>query len=305
MFERIIVITKKTALEELLARHHSRGQVTFFLERRGSSIKEYGVSDDRYRAALDIVQRSLPRDSPREIVPRELVPNFLFRETDLVIALGPDGLAVNVIKYLASQPLLTVNPDPERIDGVLMHFRPEEVAGMVTAMLRGDYRTETITLAEARTNDGQTLFAVNDFLIGRRDQISARYTLRYGDIFERQSSSGVLVATGTGSTGWMRSVITGAQCIMRTRGEPVVPFPPDSRYLLFVVREPFPSKYTSTQTVIGQMGSGEALEITSEMPEGGAIFSDGVPEDAIEFNAGSSVTIRLAEKTAHLVTRTA
>lgn len=305
MFDRAILVTKKTALDELLARFHSAGAVRFFLESRGDSIEEYEAAHARYRAAVELVTRSLPRDLPREIISRELVPNFLFRETDLVAAIGPDGLAVNVIKYLPDNvPLTTVNPDPQRIDGALMRFRPEETARVFAALLSGDYRTDTITLASARTNDGQRILAVNDFLVGRRDQVSARYRIAYHGKQERQSSSGVLVCTGTGSTGWMSSVVTGARAIVESAGPPLVPFPPESPFLLFVVREPFPSGSTGTKTVIGKIEAGEQLVITSEMSEGGAIFSDGVPEDAIEFNAGTAVTITIAPERARLVRRT-
>ncbi len=304
MFERIILVTKKTALEELLLRHNSRGQVRFFLERRGASFEEYEAAHAAYRASLETIAGSLPRELPREVLPREYIPSFLFRETDLVVAVGPDGLVVNIAKYLNGQPILAVNPDPVRIDGVLMRFRPDEVASVVSKMREGNFTIDRITLAKATTNDGQTLFATNDFMIGRRDTISSRYTLvAPDDVSERQSSSGILISTGVGSSGWMMSLMTGARAVTGACGGLEVPFAWDVPYLLFAVREPFPSKYTKTTRVVGRIGRGEELRVVSEMSEGGAIFSDGVPEDAIEFNAGTIVTVMVAEKSAALVAR--
>lgn len=304
MFERIILVTKKTALEELLLRHNSRGQVRFFLERRGASFEEYEAAHAAYRASLETIAGSLPREVPREVLPREFIPNFLFRETDLVIAVGPDGLVVNIAKYLNGHPILAVNPDPVRIDGVLMRFAPDEVADVVRRMREGKYTVDRVTLAKATTNDGQTLYATNDFMVGRRDTISSRYTIVAPDgVSERQSSSGILVSTGVGSSGWITSLVTGAQAVTGTRSKFEVPFSWDAPYLFFAVREPFPSKYTKTTCVVGRIARGEKLVVTSEMSEGGAIFSDGVPEDAIEFNAGTIVTITVAEKSAALVKR--
>ncbi|MDR2365373.1 MAG: hypothetical protein LBD68_05900, partial [Zoogloeaceae bacterium] len=51
---------------------------------------------------------------------------------------------------------------------------------------------------------------VNDFFIGQRTHVSARYILKHAGTQEPQSSSGVIVSTGMGSTGWMKSVIAGA-----------------------------------------------------------------------------------------------
>ncbi len=66
--------------------------------------------------------------------------------------------------------------------------------------------TRSVTMAEAVLNDGQRLLAFNDFFVGRRSHVSARYNLRWRGKAEPQSSSGVLVATGAGSTGWLSSV---------------------------------------------------------------------------------------------------
>lgn len=309
MFERIIVVAKSTALDELLKRHHTRGQVEFFLERRGTSIAEYDAAHRAYHGALARVMTVLPTTLPHAVVPRELVATYLFRDTDLIVVVGPDGLAVNVAKYLTHQPMLTVNPDPERIDGVLMRYTVDAFMRALPAVLGGAYTTEAITLAEARTNDGQTLLAVNDFLVGRRDTISSRYTMTHGGQTERQSSSGVLIATGTGSTGWLTSLVIGARGVIaattgdgdRAEAQHTVPFSRDARHLLFAVREPFPSRYTKTNIVFGRIEEGEELVMTSEMSEGGTIFSDGVTEDAIEFNAGAIVRIGVAERSARLI----
>lgn len=308
MFDRIVVVTKSTELSDLLDRHHSRDQVKFFLELRGQSIEEKEEADKAYRLTLDSLLAGLPRDIPHHLVRREHLVNFLFREHDLVVLLGPDGLYANCAKYLDGQPILGINPDPLRVDGVLMRFTVSDALRFLPAVLAGKFRTDTLTLAQAVTSDKQVLLAANDFLIGRRDQISARYVIEHEGRAERQSSSGVLVSTGCGSSGWLTSVFCGAMGVTGGWSEDTgagerAKFPWSAPYLKFVVREPFPSRYTKTSILSGTITTDSPLKVVSEMAEGGVVFSDGVPEDALEFNSGCTLTVTPAAKTASLIAK--
>ena len=60
-------------------------------------------------------------------------------------------------------------------------------------------------MAQATLSDGQTLLAFNDLFIGRRSHASAFYTIEHAGQREVHSSSGVIVSTGAGSTGWLSS----------------------------------------------------------------------------------------------------
>ena len=156
-------------------------------------------------------------------------------------------------------------------------------------------------------NDGQRLLAFNDLFIGAKSHVSARYHLRVGDKSESQSSSGILVSTGAGSTGWLKSVYAGATRVIEALGGQVVPPPGggrfawDAEYLVYAVREPWPSKSSAANLVYGEVTAEQPLVITSQMPAHGVIFSDGVEADYVEFNAGFTATIRVADQKAHLV----
>ena len=299
--ERIVLVTKPTPLEELLRRHNSRAQAAFFLRTRGDDISEYDAGHLAYRCGLERIRSGLPREIPLAMVERDQLGSFLFRAADLVIVTGPDGLFVNLAKYIGEQPVLAINPDPERIDGIVMRHPPAATAAKVRAILNGSFETTQITLARAATNDGRELHAVNDFLIGRCDQISARYVIAWRSKRERQSSSGILVSTGLGVSGWMKSVVAmvgglgGGEALRKELPQWA------DRSLVFVVREPFPSGYTNATIVHGRITARTPLVVTSEMPEGGAIFSDGMPDDRIEFGAGCTATIHVADRTANLV----
>lgn len=297
MYGRIIVVTKKTALAELLERHNNLRQAAFYLESRGESLATYDEVDQRYRESLEKVVKSLPKDIPHFEVERDNLVNHHFRTTDLVVAIGPDGLFVNLAKYLDGQHVIAVNPDPETIDGVIMQTSPRAVKKLIERAADDKANAMDVVLAEAKTNDGQILYAVNDFLVGRNDQISARYVIEHEGKSERQSSSGVLVATGMGSTGWFRSVCTMADRLCeRESDDEWFDWSWDEKSLVYVVREGFPSRYTGVEITTGTVWDKNPLKITSEMPEGGIVFSDGMPSDGITFNSGTVVEIRPSQK---------
>src|SRR5207244_5347037 len=128
---------------------------------------------------------------------------------------GQDGLVVNTAKYLDGEPIVAVNPDPARFDGVLLPFRPEDARAAAARAIEGAATFHRITMAEAALNDGQKILAFNDLFIGRRTHVSARYRLDWRGGGEEQSSSGVLVSTGAGSTGWWSSTENMAAAVGR------------------------------------------------------------------------------------------
>jgi len=303
-YEKIVLVTRKTRLAELVERFNTRSQARFYLEHAGQDFEDYAREDDAWRRSLDVLRTSLELGLPVQQVDRALVPTFLFTGKDLVVTVGQDGLVANVAKYVGSQPLVGVNPDPARFDGVLLPFGVEGAGKAVRRVLEERARFREVTLAEARLSDGQRLLAFNDLFLGARTHVSARYTLRYGKRAEPQSSSGIIVSTGAGSSGWLSSVFTLARGLTEaTGGTPgeTWRFGWEDPRLAFVVREPFISRHSAASLVGGFVSPEARLEVESRMPSGGVIFSDGVEEDFLAFNAGTSVSVQPAAQRARLV----
>jgi NAD kinase len=308
-FEKIVVITQRTALQELIERFNTREQARFYVEHMGASFTEYEAAHDTYEAALRALRVALPTGMRSQVVERGFLPTFTFGEHDLVLTLGPDGLVVNAAKYLAGQPLLAFNPDPTRIDGILAPFAVPQAPPLIQRALRAELPLKRVSMAQATLNDGQVLYAVNDLFIGQRTHVSARYELRWGKAAERQSSSGIIVSTGAGSTGWRRSILTGASrpveaysrdaAVRQVREQ--YRFDWEADYLEFSVREPFVSRVSSAEIACGRIHGGEPLLITSQMPQNGVIFSDGIESDYLEFNTGAIAEVGLAARKLHLV----
>jgi NAD kinase len=308
MAARIVLVTRMTRLEELIHRFNTREQARFYIEHMGLDFGDYEKEHATYRRAVDQVVKGLEGVGDRqEQIERSFLPAFLFRGDDLVVAAAQDGLVVNIAKYLDGQAILAVNPDPDRWLGVLLPFRPVEVARAARLTLAGRAAQRSITMAEATLNDGQRLLAVNDFLIGARTHVSARYRLSFGGRSEEQSSSGVLVATGAGSTGWFSSMQNMASALSGLLLDDAAPALPRLRLdwedprLIYVVREPYASTSTGATLCAGVIPDGGALRIESHMAEGGVIFSDGIEADALAFNAGAVATVRAAARKTRLI----
>jgi len=309
VFDKIVIITRKTAQEELIERFSSESQARFYLERLGGSFDDYADAHHTFHQSLKLLNQSLPEVRCQHI-DRSFLPNFLFGPKDLVVVLGQDGLVVNTAKYLDGQPLVGINPDPTRFDGILLPFE----AGHAKAVLRdaavGNYSTHDLTMAQASLNNGQSLYAVNDLFIGFATHASARYRIAHRQQEENQSSSGIIVSTGAGSTGWSRSILTGASAVIEgfeRRNKPFQKareeyrFDYRSEWLRFHVREPFVSRTSEASIILGTIDSQSPLTVTSRMPSGGVIFGDGVEQDFLTFDSGTTATITIADRKLRLV----
>jgi NAD kinase len=309
---RLVIVTRATRLEKVLESQNTISQARFYVKQLGSDFDEYEAEHNQYGDSLRMVRRGLEELGNIQLLDRKFLPNFIFAPDDMVVVVGQDGLVANTLKYLAGQPVIGVNPDAGRWDGVLLPFKPPEVSRIVEETILGRRKYEEVTMARARVQNGQELLAVNDFFIGQKTHTSARYVIKYGGLKESQSSSGVIVSTGLGSTGWMKSVIAGASRISASvigrpygagqeREDITVVGKWSSGELIFAVREPFPSKTTGTNLIFGTVSADAPLRIESLMGENGIIFSDGIENDFISFNSGTEVAITLADKRGRIV----
>ena len=308
-FNKVVIITQKTWLDNLIEKFNTKEQAKFYLEHNGIDFSQYREFHSTYYSVLKSIKRQIPVDIKFQIVEKEFLPNFLFNETDLVVVLGRDGLVVNTAKYLDGQEILAINPDPQTIDGVLLPFSVDQIRSQLDNILDDKESKISLTNAESIINENQNLYSVNDFFIGHKSHQSARYKIIYKGVEERHSSSGVIVSTGVGSTGWFKSILTGvlnlSSSYFGTTNLDLEQFdykmPWDVSYLQFCVREPWVSKMSSAGIVYGQINNKNKLIIESEMPEGGVIFSVGIENDKLDFNSGSIVEIGISTKQVSLI----
>ena len=302
---KVVLIKRRTRYEELKRRYNTVEQARFYIEHLGADFSDYEREDKTYNAALENIRNLIRPCARLQEIDREYLPNMIFGKDDIVIAVGQDGLVANAMKYLDGQPLIGVNPDPARWDGVLLPFETGEIGKVLPKVINGTFDTKNVTMGKVETKDGQVLYAVNDFFIGVSNHTSARYNINYRNRVENQSSSGIIISTGFGMTGWHKSIMAEFVGIAKAFGlNYVTELHADwgARQLIFQVREPYPSKFTQADIVFGKILDNEKLVITSNMSENGVVFSDGVIDDTIDFNAGMEITIGVSDRIGRLVT---
>ncbi|GAA1408456.1 hypothetical protein [Oerskovia paurometabola] len=330
---RVVVVHRRTELDELLDRHATRGQAEFFLRTRGRTLAAVQERHDAVAEARARVVAAIPEGWRRADVERADLGRFLVAPEDVVVVVGQDGLVANVAKYLTDQPVLGVDPEPGTNAGALVRLdvttavrllaragrTASAPAGPGPSSLRPDgaaplgglgWRTEDLTTVVAHLDDGQHLSALNEVFVGHPSHQSARYRIaadgaggsqgpavgrgrERGSVrVERQSSSGVIVATGAGATGWCAS-------IARERGGRRLPGPTDP-LLAWFVREAWPSPATGADLTEGMLDAGGELRLTVESDQL-VVFGDGVESDRLVATWGQEVTVRVGENRLRLV----
>jgi NAD kinase len=297
--EYAIIIKNKTRLESLIERFNTKAQAKFYIESSGGNFQEYVDEHEKFYQSFLEVQTKLSKIIKNKVIEREFVPSYIFSEKNLIVVVGQDGLVANVAKYSKHIPIIAINPDPERYDGVLLPFTVKNFLNGVDSVLNENFSSKKMRFAEAILNDGQKLLAVNDLFIGISSHSSARYKIMLNGKEEKHSSSGIIVSTKTGSTGWLSSIFNMAFGIL---GETNLRYPKlNEDDLYFAVREPFKSIRTQTDICGGRLKTGNKLIIESLMPNNGFIFSDGIEQDFLQFNSGATAEIKLSEEEAVLV----
>jgi len=288
---RVVVVHRRSEYDELLRRHGTRGQAAFFLSTRGLSLEAVEDAHFQVRRALDAVHAAVPADWRRGTVERADLARFLFEPGDLVVVVGQDGLVANVAKYLDGQPVLGVDPGLAGNVGVLTRHAPREAVALLPFLAR--LPTEGRTMVEATLDDGQSLVALNEVYVGHASHQTARYLLCGPAGKERQASSGLIVSSGTGATGWCRSAWLERHSGLR------LPEPGESS-LAFFVREAWPSPATGTTYTEGLLGGADSLDIEVESDRL-VVFGDGIEKDCLTAKWGQSLTIGTSGRVLRLV----
>lgn len=288
---RVVVVTRRSAYQELLDRHGTSGAVAFHLrERDPGALEGLRAADADQHAVVAAVSAAVPRGWRAGRADRGELSVFPFAPGDVVVTVGPDGLIPNVAKYLDGQPVIGIElGGPGRLARATVAGLPELLVAAAAGRAPVQHRTTVV----AELDDGQRLLGLNEVFVGDRGHQSARYLLRTPDgRAEQQSSSGVVVGTGTGATGWCAS-------LARTAPHPPLPAP-DEAALCWFVREAWPSPTTGATLSAGRLDGEQRLELTVGS-DALVLFSDGGEADHVTALRGQRVTIGLARERLHLV----
>jgi len=301
---RFIIVTRASRAQGIRKTFASESLARYRMAEEGENYDLYSQEEKMVDHAVQILREVIEDLGPTLELERALLPGTPLLPEDTILTIGQDGLVANTLKYTKGQPVLGINPDPAAYEGTLLAFTPETAKQFLQGK-NEDFEIREITLARCELSNGITLKAANDIFLGRRDHASALYRINHTTREENQSSSGLIVSTPMGASGWQRSILQGMN---ETRaalegGAHRLEWKGlewDLPSLRFWVREPWPSLKSQATLTTGKVTQSHPLEVVSAMGRGGCIFSDGMQEDAIDFPAGVKATVRPAQEKAKL-----
>ena len=256
----------------------------------------------RQKNSLQKLQESLEKQAIF-IVQAEL-PSIQLGDPQLIISLGGDNHFIYISSVIKDTPIMGVNSDPYSSTGALLYFNTisclehlkpwlatndplekyfsiEKWKRIGTKLERHQQKEKKdLRLASAEINiHNSTQGKMSRFLI-RKNQES----------WEEIKCSGLILATGSGSSGWYRNA--------HLNGENVI-FSKQANFFRGIARENNYTKRKHTRYQNIQVNKDEKLEVISYMD--GEILIDSNIEERYPFPHGSKATFYVHQQNLHVV----
>ncbi|SFV59149.1 NAD kinase [hydrothermal vent metagenome] len=149
---------------------------------------------------------SLSEKSAKMIGEEGIPFHKICKKSDFLVSLGGDGTLLSLVRrsYGYNKPVLGINAGNL---GFLADIKIDEVDEFLDLLLIGEYRIDDRMMIEGyieRANNKKSFYAFNDVVITRPTiskmaQIDASID---GELFNRYSGDGLIIATPTGSTAY-------------------------------------------------------------------------------------------------------
>jgi NAD+ kinase len=202
--------------------------------------------------------------------------------SDVVIALGGDGTmlyAAHLVKG-TDTPVLGINSGKL---GFMANVQPKQIERALTGILKNDYTIDKRYMLQARSSDGKSHFALNEFLFSKKDTSSMiRLEAEYdGQYLNHYWADGLIISSPTGSTAYNLSA--GGPIVMP--GTEVMVLTPINPHTL------------TTRPMV--LPSNKSLKIKASDTEGHILFSnDG---RMIPYHQKLDIDIRQSDFTINLI----
>ncbi|MFO0415839.1 MAG: hypothetical protein ACK5Y6_00990 [Pseudomonadota bacterium] len=242
-------------------------------------------SHERQLQAIASCQREL--ESEQIVHIEQLEERLATGSVKAIVALGGDDFLKLVSQHIEDLPVLGVNSDPATSTGVLLSTSIEKLPEAIQALETDSYKIERWTRVELTIDGTSCGRALNDVVLGKRDfRHMSRHELEVHGEKTQQRSSGILISTGAGSTGWFSSA--GLYLGGKDRS-----FSREAPYIRFELREPQVKVYESNghrivelpPHVEGTLVAGDCLRITSLNDDEGIASRDSL--DELPFRRGA------------------
>lgn len=275
-----VLVVCKTPLLESAAGGEQAARFADLLERLPEVAARYrATADETHRTIEAVLAALVDRGLDHQVQPRPLTEPV--DGVDLVVTVGGDGTFLAASHRVGATPMLGVNSSTSFSVGFYCAADGDSFASALDQALSGATRPVPLTRLRVRIDDDEVSpSALNEVLFAHAVPAgTSRYQLEIGGRVEAQKSSGVWVATPTGSTGAIHSA--GGEAAGA-----------DTAPMQFLVREPYPHPAAPPAMVHGF----EAREVAIvNLTRDAAVFLDG-PADRHPVPLGARVSVRPSDQ---------
>ncbi len=291
---KIVIARKLTDVEYVMQKRKIDEQIAIKrVLRKGEEGERQVSSHLRFKDNLKRFLEYFPEES--QLIIGEQLTRELVRPDSLLIAFGGDDFFKYASQFVEDEYFIGVNGERLTSNGALTPFDSESFGSLLPSLENSQFNFEEWTRLTASIN-GKVLpkLAVSEIFIGSPfRKRSSKYALEYADLKERLSNSGLLVATGAGSTGWYHAA---ASC----EHQEAEIFPRTSSEARFYTTEAFFGRLNAKFPRRGSISANEVLTVTntSHFPE--IVSIDSIAD--YPFRRGTIAKINIAEKSLRVVT---
>jgi len=233
--------------------------------------------------------REILKNENTHVIRANEIDDIYFNDVDLVLTIGGDGTFIRAATLVKDAIIMGINSEPEFSEGGLTSIKEDEL-DFINEILKGKFKTTEKDRIKVKIN-GKELkeIVLNEVYVGAEHQYhTSRYIIKTKEKQEEQRSSGVLIATGSGSHAWYKSA-GGA------------PFTSDSKKLRFLVREPFLGNLFKPKMLNGEIKQGDKIEFISKRHAEQVIALDS--NKLYPFNNNSVAEIELSENPLRVIVK--
>lgn len=282
---KILIATKETKKEFFIRQYGIRGIGRACCEQeqdKNRVLEEHKLHHKNLKRLIKAFNTCQLTPDVKARVDTQTYPSYStkdFRDADIIVSFGGDGEVLDIARHITQKtmgkksPLIwTEKADPSSI-GALAVTEDISYSDKVKRLLEKNYKIKKWCRAVGKISGANGMvasdLALNDIYFGDLYSMGmSRYTIKVRGYKEYQMSSGGIISTQVGLSGWLINIP------FRDLYEELPPRNLESPRLDFKIREP--SKLTRNGNLLrGFVDAGEKITITSAMNYDGVVAFDG------------------------------
>jgi NAD+ kinase len=283
-FSKIIIVPKLSKYEWDLQRYRlSPNHLLVKYKTEGVDVARVLASHERQKKSFAVVKKFFRKAA---FLSRRQLTRKVVQEAKMVISLGGDNHFQYVSHFVTNTLMVGINSDPDRSEGALNSLPIQKCEVLVRCLREDNLDYEEWMRIQVVLNGKLIpLLAVSEIYMGESlRRFMSRHRLMFHGKNEEQKSSGLLVSTGAGSTGWYDSACR----FLYPKGNR---FRKAEKSIRFLSTEPYDGKLTSHKIAHGKIKQGEILSVRSLNDTNGVLSIDCQTE--YPFREGSVAVISI------------